>query len=622
MRLFLLVFVVAGLISAFITGNAYNQEREQTEQALADELIRAAWVFSAMLDAEDIQLMSSESRSSLLVREYEALAQRVVDLAGLTNAYVCTPVRSGVCTLVAINPTSGLAAGTLYHYGETEAAEAWASAFAGREAASPIYRDNVGEWMSGMVPVRDSYGRVIALAGVDVDATRVREQLREVLRNSIIQAVVLVVVWLIVAVTIARTMVRPVTDALNRFGILVGRVAEGDLTMEEIAVRSRDEVGRLGEAFNQMVVRLRALLRNVTESARVVATAADELTKTSEQSAAGAKQASSVVAHMADAAGNQASVAAEVRTTMGQLQKAIEQIAQGAQRSAGEIQQSVARLNSVSGDIRQVTSGALKVAGDAEQAAESARRGREVVRQTVEGMQRIRDAVANTADQLRELEKLSTKIGEITSLISDIADQTNLLALNAAIEAARAGEHGRGFAVVADEVRSLAERSAKSANEINELIRTTQERTAEAVRAMAAGLQEVEEGSRLAGDADQALADIMQLVEQAVRGIKQISSAAEQVNQSAQQVVTAFNEIATVTEENTAAAEEMAASAGAVDQSVLQLANLSQDNAAAAEEITGSVEELTAMAAQVSQAASSLAQTAKTLREHVQQFRL
>src|SRR5690606_3742467 len=108
-------------------------------------------------------------------------------------------------------------------------------------------------------------------------------------------------VWLIVAFIVARTIVRPVTGALNRFGLLVGRVAEGDLTMEELPVRSGDEVGRLAHAFNQMVARLRELMRNVTESSNVVFNAAQELTGASEQSARGAREAAEVVARMAGA---------------------------------------------------------------------------------------------------------------------------------------------------------------------------------------------------------------------------------------------------------------------------------------------------------------------------------
>lgn len=620
MRLFLLIFFVAVIISGLIATYVYTQEKQLTEQGLADELLRAAHVFAAMLDPDDVALLPQQSPSSPLAQQYRQIAQRVADESDLAYAYTCSRVGEGTCVFGVVS--NDLEQGSRYTYADVPAGEAWAAALSGTATATPIYEDEFGEWMGGVVPVRNASGNVVALAGIDMNASHVRDLLRGVLRQVITLAIALVIVWLAVAFIVARTIVRPVTGALGRFGLLVGRVADGDLTMDELVVNTGDEVGRLGQAFNQMVARLRALIGNVTESADIVLRAAQELTDASDQSAHGAREAAEVVAQMAGAAGNQSNVAGEVRTTMEQLQGAITQIASGAERSAGQVQQSAELLRSMSDDIGRVTDNALQVTDDAGRAATGARQGRDTMRLTVEGMERIREAVGNTATQMRELEQLSSQIGEITELISDIAEQTNLLALNAAIEAARAGEHGRGFAVVADEVRSLAERSASSAHEINELIRNTQMRTADAVRAMEAGLEEVQTGGKLAGDADAALANILRLVENAVGGMQQISAAAEQMNSNAEQVVNTFDEVATVTEENTAATEEMAASAGTVDQSVLQLTTLSHENAAAAEEVSASVEELTASAVQVSNSAEALTRTANELQAQVQQFRV
>lgn len=621
-RLFTLVFFVATVVSVLLVAYVYNQERRSTEQALGNELIRAARVFSTMLDPQEVALLPQEAPDSPIVRRYRELAQRVVDAGGFANAYTCSAVRPGECAFGVLNDELDLVNGELYNYSETEAGEAWAAALSGTMAASPIHSDEYGEWMNGVVPLRDGSGRIVALAGLDIEASHVRNLLQNVLRQSIFLGVGLIGLWLVIALIITRTMVRPVTAALGRFGILVGRVADGDLTMEEIDVQTNDEVGRLGQAFNQMVARLRELMRNVAESSNVVFRAAEELTRASDDSARGAREAAEVVARMATAAGNQSSAADVVRSTTEQLQSAITQIASGAERSAGEVQQAAQRLHDMLDDIGRVTSDAQREADGVGQAAEAARLGRETMQRTLEGMQRIRQSVENTAGQIRDLEQLSTQIGEISDLISEIAEQTNLLALNAAIEAARAGEHGRGFAVVADEVRNLAERSASSAQEINELIRNTQARTSDAVQAMELGLEEVVTGGQLAEETDRALEDILSLSEGAVRGMGQIAAAARAMNENAQRVVAAFDEMAAVTEENTAATEEMAASAATVDDNVQQLTSLSHDNAAAAEEVSASVEQLTASAMQVAHSAEALSRTADELQNQVQRFRV
>lgn len=619
-RLFALIFLVASFISLGVAVYIYDQEKDLTEQALADELLRAAHVFAASLNPDDVAQLPYEAPNSSLVQQYRNLAQRIVDEAGVVYAYTCSPSGTGRCRFGVVS--NDLVTGDVYAYSETFAAEAWEAVLSGEAAVSPIFRDEYGEWMSALVPIRDAGGRVVALAGVDFEASHVRKALQEQMRQVWLLGVSMVVVWLIVALVISRTIVRPVTNALGRFGVLVERVADGDLTMDELPVRSSDEVGRLSRAFNEMVGRLRELMRSVTASSNAVLAAAEELSSASEQAAEGAKQAADAVAQMATGAHHQSTVASEVQDTMQQLQAVIAQIAAGAERTAGEVQQSAELMDTMMADIALVADQAIAVTEGAVQAAESARNGRVTMQQTVEGMERIREAVDHTAAQMRDLAQLSTQIGEINQLISEIAEQTNLLALNAAIEAARAGEHGRGFAVVAEEVRRLAERSAASANEIDELIRNTQNRTADAVQAMESGLKEVANGAQLAHDADRALADILQLVENAVNGIQQISTASAQLRSGAERVAAAFNEVATVTEQNTAATEEMAASASMVDDHVDRLTALSHDNASAAEEGSASVEELTAMAAQVSDSAEELTRIASSLREQVQRFRV
>ncbi|HKK20007.1 MAG TPA: methyl-accepting chemotaxis protein, partial [candidate division Zixibacteria bacterium] len=196
---------------------------------------------------------------------------------------------------------------------------------------------------------------------------------------------------------------------------------------------------------------------------------------------------------------------------------------------------------------------------------------------TINGMQRIADVVRISADSIGKLAKSADQIGEIISVIDDIADQTNLLALNAAIEAARAGEQGRGFAVVADEVRKLAERTGKATGEITDMIKGIQGETTEAVQSMESGISEVDNGRQLADSAGGSLTEIvsmsqrvMDMVQQIATATEEQSSAAEQISRNIEHISSVTKETATGAEQSAAAAEELNRQAEGMKQMVAQ----------------------------------------------------
>ena len=237
-------------------------------------------------------------------------------------------------------------------------------------------------------------------------------------------------------------------------------------------------------------------------------------------------------------------------------------------------------------------------------------------------MTRIEGTVAASASKVGDLGAKSSQIGAIVETIDDIAEQTNLLALNAAIEAARAGEQGKGFAVVADEVRKLAERSSRATKEIAALIGEVRSVTDAAVEAMQAGSQEVQNGSALARSSGEALAKIASSVDATTGAVSRIISAVDAMSLASSTVVQSMDKIEELATTNRDGADRMAEQSGDVSHAVESIAAISQENSASAEQVSAATEELSAQASEVVTSATSLAGMASRLDELLSQFRL
>jgi len=409
-----------------------------------------------------------------------------------------------------------------------------------------------------------------------------------------------------------------VVDYMKEMAAVSQRMASGDLTAE---VKPRSEKDVLGEAFSQLTAQQRELIGKVKATATNVSEASKQLTKAAEQTAQATQQITSTIQQVASGASEQSTSLQQTAGSVEQLTRAIDQIADGSQEQAKAVEEATRVVEKVSMAIEEVSGNARGGAKEWENTAESAIEGARKTHETVVGMDKIRKAMDLVSVRVTDLGERSGEIGKIVATIDDIAAQTNLLALNAAIEAARAGEQGRGFAVVADEVRKLAERSSVATKEIAALVSGTQAGVREAVNAMQQGSKEVEVGYKLATDAGGALDDILARSQSVGKQVAEISVASQALKDLSREMVETIERINRIAEENAAATEEMTASSNVVAKAVEATAGVAEENSAASEEVSASVEEMSAQVEEALAAAQSLTDMSEEMERTVAVFK-
>ena len=423
---------------------------------------------------------------------------------------------------------------------------------------------------------------------------------------------------------------------------LTRAVAGGDLTLvasvdaQRVEINSKDEIGEMagsfntmidqlegmGDGMNEMVGGLRTLVVQLGGTANGLVTASSQLEWTSQQAGQSTQGISATTEQLAAGAQQQAEGVDTTTTAMGQLSRAIDQIAKGSQEQAGQVKQASIIVGQVSAAVNAVAESAQSASSGSQEATEAARAGAEMVEKTVEGIQKIETAVTTASDKITELGIQSAEISKIVTVIDGIAAQTNLLALNAAIEAARAGEQGRGFAVVADEVRKLAERVTDATKEIANLIDTVQKGVDESIKATEGGAREVSEGAVQAEEAGKILDQILASVEAVSGQIEQISAAAEEVSASSDEMMKTIESVSAVVEQNSAVTEQMTANSEEVLRSIEGVAGITQQSSAAAQEMSASAEQMTAQVQEVMASSESLADMAQSLQQAVAMFQV
>ncbi|MBP2657643.1 MAG: chemotaxis protein [Firmicutes bacterium] len=366
--------------------------------------------------------------------------------------------------------------------------------------------------------------------------------------------IIAVIAGIAVGWIITRSITRPLSDAVD----FIGELASGDFS-KKVSTRNMsldNEFGRLAQAVDKMNKNISGLIKQISHTSEQVAASSEQLTASAEQSA----QASNQVAI------------------------SVTKVARGADNQLRLVHSTTEVIKQMSNGINQVAENATVVSASAERTAKAANDGEHAVEKAVKQMVIIEQKTNATSNTIGELEEKSKQIGQIVEAISSISGQTNLLALNAAIEAARAGEAGRGFAVVADEVRKLAEQSQKATQQIADLIGEVQEKTIDAVVFMNDGKKEVNIGTEVVSLAGKSFREIIMMIREISNQIHEISAAIQQITNSSQHMVGAIQEVdreskstAEQTQTVSAATEEQSASIEEIASSSQYLAKMAEN---------------------------------------------
>lgn len=371
-------------------------------------------------------------------------------------------------------------------------------------------------------------------------------------RDNLITLVVSIAGCLLLALWLTRSIRRPVLRLVAE----MKKVADGNLRVEPLVVKSRDEMFDLAQSFNEMTQSLKEVIRQVGTTSDQVAASAEELTASAEQTSRATEQ----------------------------IAVTVQEVAAGTDRQLASVEQGAKAIDDMSRGIRHIAANAQEASSMVVQVASMAGEGNKSIQAAVQQMNAIHHSIRELAGVVDGLGNHSQAIGQIIEVITGIAEQTNLLALNAAIEAARAGEHGRGFAVVADEVRKLAEQSSQSAQKIGQLIQTIQADTKLAVESMESGTREVQEGIFVVNHAGETFGQIQLSITTVAEQIQDVSAAAQEVSAHSEQVVQAIELVSEVsevaadgTQNVSAATEEQLAAMEEITSSATALSNMAEE---------------------------------------------
>ncbi|KAB8137838.1 methyl-accepting chemotaxis protein [Gracilibacillus oryzae] len=422
----------------------------------------------------------------------------------------------------------------------------------GEPAVTEIFTDPYGTWQTVFVPLEDSAGNQVGVIGIDYSADYISSTVNSATLTQVIIGAVSAIILSVIIYVIISQMTRP----LNKVVAVASAIAQGDLSHQNLEVKSNDEVGKLTKSFNNMLDKLRDVITSINSTTEVLRDQSEDLNTSAKEVQLGSEQ---------------------ITTTM-------EELASGSEQQANSVGDLSALMDTFLSRVQEANKNGDLILHSSNEVVDLTNNGSSLMKSSNQQMVKIDHIVQDAVQKVQGLDDQSKQISKLVSVIKDIAEQTNLLALNAAIEAARAGEHGQGFAVVADEVRKLAEQVSVSVTDITGIVGNIQSESSSVAESLQGGYKEVEHGTSLIKNTDEtfqniisSLSGMVEKIETVSNNLADISERSNDMNQSIENIASITEEAAAGVEETTASSQQTSSSMESVTESSEKLAQVSEE---------------------------------------------